>query len=380
MGGTGSGTESNRIVENFIKLSRFDSESFHEREIAEYVIGRLVSAGAEVRTDTTDEKYLEAHPDSFPNIYGFLPGNREGEPILFSAHLDTVSPGNGKKAYVTEEGKIISEGNTVLGADDISGIVSILEGLERLKEGNLKHPDIEILFTVAEEPFCEGSRYFDYRILKSRSAYVFDLNGPVGRAAIAAPTIISFEIGIEGKGAHAGFVPEEGINALNIAVETLVDFKTGYIDEETTVNFGTIAGGTGKNIVPENIKITGEVRSLNHQKASDEVERILDRFQQNARKAGGLAHCRRNDHIRAFKTDENALVTYRFIKAAKSIGISRPEFIVTMGGSDGSRLQENGIKAIVLACAMENVHTTRECADVKELERAAELALALMTV
>lgn len=375
-----SGTESNRIVENFIKLSSFDSESFHEREIAKYIIDRLVSLGVEVRTDTTDEEYLKAHPDSFSNIYGFLPGNREGTPILFSAHLDTVSPGNGKRAYVTEEGKITSGGDTVLGADDLSGVVSILEGIERLREENLKHSDIEILFTVAEEPFCEGSKYFDYGILKSRNAYVFDLSGPVGRAAISAPTIISFEIDIEGKGAHAGFAPEEGINALNIAVETLVDFKTGHVDEETTVNFGTIAGGTGKNIVPENVRITGEVRSLNHQKASDEVERILDRFQQNARKAGGIARCCRNDHIRAFKTDENEVVVSRFLRAARSAGIDNPELIATMGGSDGNRFQENGIKTVVLACAMENVHTTREYAVIKELERAAELVLTLMTV
>lgn len=375
-----NGAGSNRIVENFIALSRIDSESFHERELARHVVDRLASLGVEVRTDTTDEKYLEAHPDSFPNIYGFLPGNREGGPILFSAHLDTVAPGNGKRARVTEAGKIVSEGDTVLGADDISGIVSILEALERLKEGNRKHPDLEILFTVAEEPFCEGSRYFDYGMLKSGSAYVFDLNGPVGRAAVAAPTILSFEIDVEGKGAHAGFAPEEGINALNIAVETLADVKTGHIDGETTVNFGTISGGTGKNIVPANIKITGEVRSLNHQKASDEVERILKKFEQSARKAGGLARCRRNEHIRAFQTDENDVVAGRFLKAAKSIGISRPELIATMGGSDGSRFWENGIKTMVLACAMENVHTTGEYTDVKELERAAELALALMTV
>ena len=102
MGGTGA----NRIVDNFIKLSSFDSESFHEKEIAKYVIDKLLSLGVEVRIDTTDAGYLKAHPDSFSNIYGFLPGNSEGTPILFSAHLDTVSPGNGKKAQVAEEGKI----------------------------------------------------------------------------------------------------------------------------------------------------------------------------------------------------------------------------------------------------------------------------------
>ena len=78
MGDTGL----NRIVEDFIMLSRFDSESFHERKIAKYVIGRLVSVGVEIRTDTTNEKYLKTYPNSFPNIYGFLPGNKEGEPIL----------------------------------------------------------------------------------------------------------------------------------------------------------------------------------------------------------------------------------------------------------------------------------------------------------
>ena len=125
MGGTGS----NRIVENFIELSGFDSESFHERAIAEYIADRLVSLGVQVRTDTTDEAYLRAHPDSFPNIYGFLPGNTEGEPLLFSAHLDTVAPGNGKRAYVTEKGEILSGGDTVLGADDLSGSSPSWRGL-----------------------------------------------------------------------------------------------------------------------------------------------------------------------------------------------------------------------------------------------------------
>ena len=370
----------NRIVENFIELSGFDSESFHEQAIARYIVDRLVSLGVEVRTDTTDAAYLKAHPDSFPNIYGFLRGNREGTPLLFSAHLDMVAPGNGKRAYVTEDGKIVSGGDTVLGADDLSGVVAVLEGLERLREEGRKHSDIEILFTVAEEPFCEGSRYFDYGILKSRNAYVFDLSGPVGRAAISAPSIISFEIDIAGRGAHAGFAPEQGVNALNIAVESLKDMKTGHVDEETTVNFGTIAGGIAKNIVPENVRITGEVRSLSHQKAADEADRILHRFQQNARKAGGIAHCCRNDHIRAFKTNREEAVVERFLKAAESIGISSPKLVATMGGSDGNRLWENGIQTMVLACAMENVHTTGEYTVIKELERAAELALTLMTI
>ena len=65
MGDTGL----NRIVEDFIMLSRFDSESFHERKIAKYVIGRLVSVGVEIRTDTTNEKYLKTYPNRKKGIY-----------------------------------------------------------------------------------------------------------------------------------------------------------------------------------------------------------------------------------------------------------------------------------------------------------------------
>ena len=198
-----------------------------------------------------------------------------------------MAPGIGKKAIVGDDGIIRSDGNTVLGADDISGIVSILEALRTIREKGLKHPDIEVLITTAEEPFCEGAKYFDYRILKAKQAYVLDLNGPIGTAAIKAPSIVSFEIEIKGKAAHAGFAPEDGINALNIAVDSLSKLTTGHIDSETTVNFGTISGGTGKNIVPERVTITGEIRSTNHENALIITEEVFQTFRHMAKKAGG---------------------------------------------------------------------------------------------
>lgn len=259
-------TNKNRILEEFLKQISFDSESFHEREISEYLKKKLTDLGLEVSEDDARENLLANDSNRIQtasNIYGYLKGNIEGETILFSSHLDTVSPGNGKKAIVHADGKITSDGNTVLGADDVSGLVSILEALTVIKENNLSHPDIEVLFTVAEEPYCEGSRYIDYSKLKAKSGYVLDLTGDIGRAAIAAPSIISLEIAIKGKAAHAGFNPEEGINALSIAANALTKIKTGHTSENTTVNFGTISGGSGKNIVPEDVFIKGEVRSLN---------------------------------------------------------------------------------------------------------------------
>lgn len=369
-----------RLVENFIKLTGFDSESFHEKQIGEYLRQALEKLGLEVRTNITEPDYLEAHPESYPNIYGFLKGNRPGKPILFSAHMDTVSPGNGKAAVIREGELIVSETGTVLGADDIAGVASILEALEVIQKENSPHPDIEVLFTTAEEPFCEGARYLRYELLKAKSGYVWDLTGDVGRAAVSAPSILSFEIQIKGKAAHAGFAPETGINALNIAVSALAQFKTGHVEQDTTLNFGTIHGGTGKNIVPEQVTLTGEIRSREHTKAVQLMEQVESVFTEYARKAGGVAHCQSREHIRAYEIPEADETVRRFQKAAKAMGIAEPKLVETFGGSDANRLNEHGISTIVLSCGMEQVHTTSEYIKITELRKSAELAYRLMTI
>ena len=373
-------TDEKRLVDNFIKLTSFDSESFREKQIGEVLRQALENLGLEVRTDTTESDYLEAHPESYPNIYGFLKGNRPGKQILFSAHMDTVSPGNGKAAVIREDEIITSDTETVLGADDIAGVVSILEALKVIQEENSPHPDIEVLFTAAEEPFCEGAAYLRYDLLKAKSGYVWDLTGDVGRAAVSAPSILSFEIEIKGKAAHAGFAPEAGINALNIAVSGLAKFQTGHVEPDTTLNFGTIHGGTGKNIVPEQVTLTGEIRSRVHTKAVQLMEQVERVFTEYARKAGGVAYCSSREHIRAYEIPTTAETVQRFRKAAKDIGIPQPELVDTFGGSDANRLNEHGIETIVLSCGMEAVHTTSEYIKIAELKKSAELAYRLMTI
>ena len=372
------GANKERLISNYFELAGIDAESFHEKEIGGVVVRKLNEYGLEVRTDTTDAVYLKDYPDSFSNIYGFLKGNAEGEPLLFTGHLDTVAPGNGKKLFITEDGRIQSKGNTVAGADDIAGVASILEALAVIKEKNLKHPDIEVLITAAEEPFCEGSKYFHYDLIKARSGYTLDLTGKIGTAAISAPSIISFEIDITGKASHAGFAPEEGINALNIAVNALKEFKTGHIDEETTLNFGTIEGGSGKNIVPEKIRITGEIRSFSHEKARNISHKIREVFNEKARKAGGMVRCQIEEHIRAYAVGEEDTVVQHFLEATREEGLET-RLIKTYGGSDANRLNEEGIQTIVLSCAMERVHSTEEYSDIEELVRSANLVLRLMT-
>ena len=371
--------DADRIKKQFLKLSMFDSESFEEKYIAEYMVYKLRKLGLKVNTSsTTDKAYLKAHPSSHPNIYAVLEGDPQKEPVLFSSHLDTVSPGWDKKPIVTDDGFITSSGDTVLGADDISGLVSIIEALNVIKEEGRPHPDIEILITVAEEPFCEGSKYFDFGLVKSKNAYVLDLTGPIGTAATKAPSIISFEITIKGKASHAGFAPEEGINALLIASEAISKIQIGRVDPYTTVNIGTIEGGAGKNIVPETIRLTGEVRSTDHNKAEESIKKIFDIFGVTAKNAGGACSFNKTTHILAYSVDKNESVVKRFEKACEKTGLT-PGTIATFGGSDANRLNAAGIPTIVYACGMEKVHSTEEYTYIPDLKRSAELTLNLMT-
>ena len=157
-------------------------------------------------------------------------------------------------------------------------------------------------------------------------------------------------------------------------------FIRGYVEPDTTLNFGTIHGGTGKNIVPGQVTLAGEIRSREHTKAVRLIEQVESVFTECARKAGGIAHCSSREHIRAYEIQTTAETVQRFQKAAKDIGIVQPEPVDTFGGSDANRLNEHGIETIVLSCGMEEVHTTSEYIKIAELKKSAELAYRLMTI
>ena len=367
-----------RIINEFNKLISFDSLSFHEKNIYEYLINKLKSLGLKIIVDDAGKK-LSNNNDSGNNIYALLEGNKKGEPILFSSHMDTVSPGINKKAII--DGDIIkSSGDTILGADDVTGIVSILEALNIIKENNLSHPDIEVVFFVAEEPYCKGSSVFDFNIIKSKIAYVLDLQGDVGTAAISAPSIFSFEIDVLGKSAHAGFEIEKGISSILISSEAISKIKFGRLDENTTLNIGTINGGDGKNIVPEKTIIKGELRSNNRIYALDILNNIKNVFDEVSKKYNGISKFSYNEDIMAYKIDINSYVVKRYQNALNSLGYGKAILVDTFGGSDNNNFNKNGISGIVITNAMNNIHTKNEYFKISELIKSINITLKLMTM
>ncbi|MDF2473859.1 MAG: peptidase T-like protein [Anaerocolumna sp.] len=363
-----------RLVDEFCKLVSIDAPSFHEGKMAEILKTYLIDLGFEVYEDNANEHYNS----ECGNIYGYLKGTMEGEPLLFSAHMDTVGPAIGKKAIVKEDGRIESDGTTVLGADDLSGVVAILEALRTIRENGTEHRSIEVFFTIAEELYLKGSFVADYSRFHAKEAYVLDLTGPVGTAAYIAPTVMRVEAKIHGKAAHAGFEPEKGINSIVIAANAISKLELGWIDEETTANMGIIEGGLATNIVPEWCTAVGETRSSNHQKALAQVDKMKQIFMDAAKTYGGTCEISVVDGGQAYEVDKNHNVIKRFKQVCDELKID-VNLIKTFGGSDNNNFYSHGITGIVIACGMNKVHSTGEYTTVDELVRITDIVEKLMT-
>jgi len=363
---------SSRLTDQFIELTKIDSPSLKERKMADRLICELKDQGCSVREDNAGEKIN----GNAGNIYAFLPGT-EGTPLLFSGHMDTVEPALGKKAQVNPDGTITSSGDTVLGADDVSGLAIILEALTSIQEDGLPHRPLEILFTVAEEPYDRGSEVFDYTGIQSKEAYVLDLSGTIGGAAYEAPTILSFCVEVKGKSSHAGFAPEQGVHAIAAAADAVSHLQMGRIDPETTLNIGTITGGTSTNIVPDCCVVKGEIRSYSNARAETVFQSVIDNFAASAASYGAEYGVQSRLGCQAYELPENHSMIQRYKNACEKAGI-KANLFKTFGGSDASNFSKHGIASLVIANAMFDIHSCHEYTVAADMAKVAEAVQHMM--
>ncbi|KZX15680.1 M20/M25/M40 family metallo-hydrolase [Methanobrevibacter filiformis] len=362
-----------RLLQTFSELVSIDNPSLSERLVCDYITSHLKKIGFTTYEDNVGEEL----GGNCGNLYGFLQGDEPLKPLMFSAHMDAVEPSLGKQAIFHEDGSITSDGTTVLGADALAGISAILEAITTIKENNLSHRPIEVLFFVAEEIYGLGSKIFDYSILKSKESYTLDLSGKVGSAAYKAPTLISFNITIKGKSGHTGFTCDESIHTIAIVSEAITKLKMGRVDKDSTINIGLIQGGLAPNIVPDSCEIKGEIRSHTHSKAIDLVNETIDVFSKTAKKYGATLISKDKIHIKAYETPLNHSVVKRFQNVCAELNIS-PALHSTLGGSDNNNIEEHGINGLVLATAMNNTHSCEEYSSVSELENITKIVINLM--
>ena len=362
-----------RLIESFMELVKIDSISREEKEVADFLVKKLKDLGLEVRVDQAGEKVKS----NSGNIIARLRGNKDkATPIMFSAHMDTVVPGKNINPICDGE-KIVSDGKTILGADDKAAIAALLEALYIIKEKNISHGDIEIVFTICEEIGLHGAKNLDISDLNARMAFVLDCGGQVGEIISAAPSQNSLKIIIHGKSAHAGSNPEGGINAIQVAGFVLSRMKLGRIDEETTANIGIISGGKATNIIPDEVTLEGEVRSRKEEKLEKYTEQLKKIAEDTAQEFKAKAEVKINREYYCYNLSTDDQVAKIAMKALKDMGLE-PLLHPSGGGSDANVFNKKGFPAVDLAIGMENVHTLEEYILVKNLKNTAEYVLSII--
>ena len=347
-----------RMLAEFKEIVAVPCHSLQERPVFELLKGKLEALGFTVEEDDAGEKL----GGSCGNLWAFLPataGVKNATRVLLSAHMDGVEPCGGT-TVVQKDGVLYSDGTTILGGDDKSGVEGILEGLRLLLEEDVPHGDIQILFTICEEGGVNGSRCLDQSKLRADVGYALDGEGAPGEIVVGAPGQKKYKISIIGKTAHGGLEPEKGINSIMIAAKALADVKRyGRIDEETTCNIGIIGGGKATNIVPDLVTIEGDARSRNKEKLEAICAEVVDTIVNSAKKYGAQAEAVIDNKYTSFAVAEDSEVV-ALAKAACSMHGFMPDVTVTGGGSDANFLNAYGVPSVILGTGMANVHTVDE--------------------
>ncbi len=350
-----------RAINRFMELVQIDSVSYNERDVADYLITYFSELGYEV---IEDKKSNERVPRSNSgNVLVRIPGKgalAEAPTTILEAHMDTVEPGNGVKPSITEDGKyVVSDGTTILGADDKAGIAQIIEVEAVIRENGLDHPPLELLFTIGEEVGILGAFAVDTDLLEGKIAFVLDGGGGPGVAIIGGPDYYDITGKITGKASHAGVAPDLGISSIQVMAEAISNMKLLKIDENTTTNIGKVICDYPTNVVPEITTFAMEVRSLDPESSKKQVDHVIGELKKAADKFGAKLEYEVSQSLHAYHHDENNPVIKRFKGMCERHGLTYTG-LVMRGGTDVSGLTFNGIDAIALAAGGEHAHELQE--------------------
>jgi tripeptide aminopeptidase len=370
-----------RLKNFLIELIKIDSLSRKEYDVAMRVKREMEELGATVFIDDAGTKV----GGNVGNLIAYISGDaRNAQPLLLSAHMDTVVPGEGIVPIL--EGDILrTNGRTVLGGDDKSGVAIICEVLRVMKENRLPCSDIDVVFTICEEAGLIGAKCLDVSKLRARTGLVLDSDS-VGFLFTKAPAANRMEFRVHGLEAHAGVCPEKGINAIQVAAEGIAQMRLGRIDPETTANIGVVEGGMAVNIVPNQVILRGEARSHSEEKLdrqTDHMKRCLeDAAARHVLELDGKRHSAKveakieRDYDR-MDVPDSAPIVKLVHAAAKNLKLE-VKTLATGGGCDANVLNKKGLVVANLSTGMREIHTVHEWLDLRDLNLSAQMVLEIV--
>jgi tripeptide aminopeptidase len=277
---------------------------------------------------------------------------------------------------VDEDGVLTNRHEAILGADNKAAVAMLLALARRYAAGP-PPTGLEIVFTTSEEPGLRGAKALDRGALAAEYGFVFDHASPIGELIVAAPTYYRIEARFHGKAAHAGIRPEDGRNAIVAAASALAALRLGRIDEGTTANAGRIEGGTAANVVAERCRVELEARSLDHERAGEVVNEIVDGLTAGASDNECDLELDVSEQLRAYRLSRSAPVVLAAWDALAGMGIE-PRPIATGGGSDAHAFQARGLPCLNVANGTERNHQPDERVTVAALETMLDVTLGIV--
>lgn len=356
------------LTEIFLDVAAIEALSGHEKPVADYIRQFCARYDLKVEEDDTHRQFGGNSGNLICRVGG-------GGEIALLSHMDTARSTRDLKPRILSD-RITSDGSTVLGVDNRAGIAVILYTLSRVFEEYTNPPEFTIAFTICEETTLIGSKHIDLTPVKM--AFIFDSALRPGNFIRQSYGAQRFDVTVKGKAAHSGLAPENGINAIKAAAMAISNISVGRVDEETTLNIATIHGGEALNVVPDSVKIEGEVRSLTPARVLETVSKVKSSFDDAALSTGSILDFSSNWEFEPY-TIANDLPVYRRIFSAIELAGLSPVEAISAGGSDANYLNAKNLPAINIGIGAQNPHANDEFILLEDLESTARIAWALVT-
>lgn len=393
------------IVERFVKYAKIDTQSDENNpqtpstqkqfNLAKYVEHEMITMGlTDISLDSncylmatlpanTDKKVpvigFIAHFDTSPDMSGEnvnpqMVKNYNGKDIVLNqAQNITLSPDDFPELlkFVGED-IIVTDGTTLLGADDKAGIAEIMTAMEYLiSHPEIKHGKIRIGFTPDEE-IGRGADKFDVEKFAAEWAYTMD-GSEIGELEYENFNAASAKISIQGRNVHPGYAKNKMINALHVA-NLLVQMLPANERPEYTEKYEGFFHLIAINGTVDQASVSYIIRDHNRQvfenrkKQMEQVVAFLNFRYDNRLK---LEIRDQYYNMREKVEPVKHVVNYAY-KAMEEAGI-KPIVKPIRGGTDGARLSFMGLPCPNIFAGGMNFHGRYEFLPVKAMEKATEV-------
>ena len=267
---------------------------------------------------------------------------------------------------------IVTDGNTLLGADDKAGIAEIISAMEYLiLHPEIPHGEIRIGFTPDEE-IGRGAHHFDVQAFRADWAYTMD-GSRIGELEFENFNAARAEIRAQGKSVHPGYAKDKMINAITVLQEILSQLPPGEVPEQTSGREGFFHLHYLDGHVEE---AYARLIIRDHDRSEFEARKSLLRrvVEETAAKHGTVAELDMKDQY--YNMKEKILPVYRIVEVAeeamRAVGVT-PIIKPIRGGTDGSQLSFKGLPCPNIFAGGHNFHGKYEYIPVESMQKAVEV-------